>query len=222
MVQLMMSMEMIHSELCSGESSHSTIDQPETAPAAGLFASSPHSESTETFADAVSGSPPGSRSSLASAATNATFQTAASVQTDSSPKRNNDDSSQQQGEAEGRRSMQRRSRGAGLASVLGSPSPPRQSRFARFVNSAAAVTGLSGGDAGPAEHAEAAPAGDDQAESAGQQESGVADDAGQKNYTDTSQTTRGMYHLGFPVKHPHHTLGWHCCECHLNFVRILL
>ncbi len=177
-------MKMIHSELCSGESSHSTMDQPEMAPAAGLFASSPHSESTETFADAVSGSPPGSRSSSASAATNATFQTAPSVQTDSSPKRNSDDSSQQQGEAEGRRSMQRRSRGAGLASVLGSPSPPRQSRFARFVNSAAAVTGLSGGDA--------APAGDDQAESAGPQGFDVTDDAGQKNHTETSQTTRGM------------------------------
>ena len=185
---------MIRYELCSGESSHSTMDQPETAPAAGLF-SSPHSESTETFADAVSGSPPGSRSSSASAATNATFQTAPSVQTDSSPKRNSDDSSQQQGEAEGRRSMQRRSRGAGLASVLGSPSPPRQSRFARFVDSAAAVTGLSGSDvapAGPAEHAEAAPDGDDQAESAGQQESSVADDAGQKKDTETTQTTRGM------------------------------
>jgi len=191
----MMSMNMIHFELCSGESSHSTMDQPETAPAAGLFASSPHSESTETFADAASGSPPGSRSSSASAATNATFQTAPSVQTESSPRGNNVDSSQQQGEAEGRRSMQRRSRGAGLASVLGSPSPPRQSRFARFVNSAAAVTGLSGGDAapaGPAEHAEAVPADGDQAESAGQEESGIADDAGQKKDTETTQTTRGM------------------------------
>ncbi len=195
MVQLVMSMERIHYELCSGESGHSTMDQPETTPAAGLFASSPHSNSSETFADAVSGSPPGSRSSSASAATNATLQTAPSVQTDSSPRRNSDDSSQQQGEAEGRRSMQRRSRGAGLASVLGSPSPPRQSRFARFVNSAAAVTGLSGSDAtpaGPAEHAKAAPAGDDQAESAGQQECDVADDSGQKNHTETSQTIRGM------------------------------
>ncbi len=188
----MMSMEVNHFELCSGESSHSTMDQPETAPAAGLFASSPHSDSSDKFADAVSGSPLGSRFSSASAATNATFQTAPSVQTDSSPRGNSDDSSQQQGEAEGRRSMQRRSRGAGLAGVLGSPSPPRQSRFARFVNSAAAVTGLSGSDAGPAEHAKAAPAGGDQAESAGQQESGIADDAGQKNHTETSQTTRGM------------------------------
>ena len=193
-----MSMDMIHFELCSGESSHSTMDQPETAPAAGLFASSPHSESTETFADAASRSPPGSRSSSASAATNATFQTVPSDQTESSPRGNNVDSSQQQGEAEGRRSMQQRSRGAGLASVLGSPSPPRQSRFARFVNSAAAVTGLSGSDAapagpaGPAEHAKAMPAGGDQAESAGQQESDVADDAGQKSHTETSQTTGGM------------------------------
>ena len=30
--------------------------------------------------------------------------------------------------------------------MLGSPSPPRQSRFARFVSSAAAVTGLNAGD----------------------------------------------------------------------------
>lgn len=45
-----------------------------------------------------------------------------------------------------RRSSQQRRRGAGLAGVLGSPSPPRQSRFARFVTSAAAVTGLSNSD----------------------------------------------------------------------------
>lgn len=158
------------------ESGQSTIDQPETAPAAGLFASSPHSESTEQFADAVS-SPPGSRSSSASAATNSTFQTAASLPTDGSPRRNssgdasnsgdgNKDGGQLKGEEEGRRSMQRRKRGAGLASVLGSPSPPRQSRFARFVNSAAAATGLNRIDAGPAEpagHAQPAdssPAGD--------------------------------------------------------------
>ena len=198
MVRLQMSMEVIQYELCSGESSHSTMDQPETAPAAGLFASSPRSDSPETFADAGSRSPPGSRTSSASAATDATFQTAPSVQTDSSPRGTTDDSSQQQNEAEGRRSMQRRSRGAGLASVLGSPSPPRQSRFARFVNSAAAVTGLSGSDAAPAgpagsaEHAKAMPAGGDQAESVGQQESDVADDAGQKSHTETSQTTRGM------------------------------
>lgn len=134
--------------LCPGPDAQTTIDQPGGAAASGLFDNSPHSESSGAFFDAASQSQPGSCSSLASAATGSTFQTA---QTDSSPNHESGDvsnggnNSGTEGGAEERRSSQRRRRGAGLASVLGSPSPPRQSRFARFVSSAAAATGLNAG-----------------------------------------------------------------------------
>ena len=103
--------------LCEEESGHSTIDQPERAPAAGLFASSPHSDSEGIFTDAVSGtSPPGSRSS---SAPNATFHSAASAHGDSSPTRNSsgdasnsvrtsNEGAQPGVEEEGRRSLLRR------------------------------------------------------------------------------------------------------------------
>lgn len=98
--------------------------------AAGLFSNSPHSESSDDFADALS---QGHRSS--SSATAASFHTAPSAPVDNSSG----------SEEEVQRSSRGRRRGAGLAGVLGSPSPLRQSRFARFVSSAAAVTGLNAG-----------------------------------------------------------------------------
>ena len=127
---------MFFSCLCSGETGQTTTDQAGGATAAGLFSSSPHSESSDDFADAVSQGHRSSLSSSASAATSSSFHTAPSAPTDISS----------EGEEEGVRTSQRRRRAAGLAGVLGSPSPPRQSRFARFVSSAAAVTGLKAED----------------------------------------------------------------------------
>lgn len=183
------------------------MDQPERAPAAGLFASSPHSDSTETFADAVSASsPPGSRSSSASAATSSSFHTAPSTQADTSPRRNSSgDASnsgkgdgQQTGEDEGRRSMQRRRRGAGLASVLGSPSPPRQSRFARFVNSAAAATGLSTGAAGDDKAESLAAGGDDNGQAAVGDENSLQQPASNAETTSHDQAEPSQAVAGTP------------------------
>ena len=133
----------------SGSTTQTATDQVGGAQATGLFGNSPHSDTSGAFADAVS--QPGSRSSSASLATASSFQTATSAQTDGSPRDDagtaGDTSNKDAGEdeGEGRRSSQRRRRGTGLAGVLGSPSPPRQSRFARFVSSAAAATGLNAG-----------------------------------------------------------------------------
>lgn len=121
--------------LCSGRGGQTRLDQAGDESAAGLFSTSPQSESSDDFADARSQGRHSSRSSSASAATSG-FHTA--------PSAANDNSSGS--EEEGHRSSRRGRRGAGLAGVLGSPSPPRQSRFARFVSSAAAVTGLNASD----------------------------------------------------------------------------
>ena len=133
-----------------------TIDQPgSSSAAAGLFATSPHSDSSDSFADAVS-SPAGSRSSSLSAATSSSFHTAKSGQMDNgSDDAGKSGNTTSQGGAEGpQRPPQRGRRGAGLAGVLGSPSPPRQSRFARFARSATRGSGPGGDDAANAGDAE--------------------------------------------------------------------
>lgn len=126
--------------LFTAEAAEMTSSQAGGPAAAGLFDTG--SPDSDAFADAVSESQPGSRSSSATASS---FQTAPSAQRNNSGDASNSGNEDAEGEDEACRSSQRGRRGAGLAGVLGSPSPPRRSRFARFASSAAAATGLGGG-----------------------------------------------------------------------------